>query len=49
MKMGKSTDYILCLEMQEKKSRVMYVGHENNGFDISPEGAGVLKNVLDNQ
>ncbi|PIC57047.1 hypothetical protein CSV80_11305 [Sporosarcina sp. P12(2017)] len=32
-----------------EKSRVMYVGHEQNGFDISPEGTEVLKKLMDKQ
>lgn len=32
-----------------EKSRVMYVGYEDNGFDISPEDTKVLKDILENQ
>lgn len=39
----------LVLGNTGEESRVMYVGHENNGFDISPEGTDILKGVLDNQ
>lgn len=31
-----------------EKSSVIYVGHENSGFDISPENGEVLKDILDN-
>lgn len=33
----------------EEKSRVMYVGHEQNGFEISPESTESLKSLLDKQ
>ena len=32
-----------------EKSRVMYVGHENTGFDLSAQNTDVLKGILDNQ
>ena len=31
-----------------EKSRVMYVGNENNGFDISPEDTKILRGILEN-
>ncbi|MCG1029396.1 hypothetical protein J5S49_13950 [Virgibacillus halodenitrificans] len=46
---GETHGLHLVLGYAGEKSRVMYVGHENNGFDISPEGTEVLKDVLDNQ
>ncbi|WP_060678635.1 hypothetical protein [Virgibacillus halodenitrificans] len=46
---GETHGLHLVLGNAGEKSRVMYVGHENNGFDISPEGTEVLKDVLDNQ
>ena len=46
---GETHGLHLVLGNAGEKSRVMYVGHENNGFDISPEGTEVLKGVLDNQ
>jgi len=38
----------LLLGNTGEKSRVMYVGHENNGIDISPEDTKVLGSILDN-
>lgn len=32
-----------------EKSRVMYVGHENTGFDLSAQDTDVLRGILDNQ
>ena len=45
---GETHGLHLVLGSTGEKSRVMYVGHENNGFDISPEGTKVLRGVLDN-
>ncbi|MFD2923147.1 hypothetical protein ACFS6F_05205, partial [Halobacillus naozhouensis] len=39
----------LVLGKTGEKSRVMYVGHENNGFDISPKDTKILRGMLDNQ
>lgn len=47
-KNGETHGLHLVLGKTGEKSRVMYFGHENNGFDISPEGTEVLKGVLDN-
>lgn len=38
----------LVLGNTREKSRVMYVSHEDKGFDISPEDTKVLRGVLDN-
>lgn len=46
---GETHGLHLVLGNTGEKSRVMYVGHENNGFDISSEDTKVLKEVLDNQ
>lgn len=46
---GETHGLHLVLGNTGEKSRVMYVDHEKNGFDISPEGTEVLKGVLDNQ
>lgn len=39
----------LVLGGKGEKSRVMYVGNENNGFDITPEDTEVLSEMLENQ
>lgn len=43
-------DHLLHLVLGNtgEKSRVMYVGHENNGFDISPEDTKILRSILSN-
>ncbi|MYL57579.1 hypothetical protein GLW20_08680 [Virgibacillus halodenitrificans] len=46
---GETHGLHLLLGNTREKSRVMYVGHENNVFDISPEGTKVLKGLLNNQ
>jgi major membrane immunogen (membrane-anchored lipoprotein) len=46
---GETHGLHLVLGNTGEKSSVMYVGHENNSFDISPEGTKVLRSVLDNQ
>ncbi|MYL58245.1 hypothetical protein GLW20_12085 [Virgibacillus halodenitrificans] len=46
---GETHGLHLVLGNTREESRVMYVGHENNVFDISPEGTKVLRGVLDNQ
>ncbi|PIC85927.1 hypothetical protein CSV72_11285 [Sporosarcina sp. P20a] len=46
---GENHGLHLVLGNTGEKSRVMYVGNENSGFDISPEGTKVLRDVLDNQ
>lgn len=45
---GETHGLHLVLGNTGEKSRVMYVGHENNGFDISPEGTKGLRGVLNN-
>jgi uncharacterized lipoprotein YehR (DUF1307 family) len=37
----------LVLGNTGEKGRVMYVGHENNGFDISAKDTNVLRDILD--
>lgn len=32
-----------------EKSRIMYIGHEQNGFDISPQDTKILRDMLKNQ
>lgn len=39
----------LVLGNTGEKSRVMYVGHENTGFDLSAQDTDVLRGILDNQ
>lgn len=46
---GETNGLHLLLGSTEETSRVMYVGYENNGFDISSEDAKKLRNILENQ
>lgn len=46
---GETNGLHLVLGNTGEMSRVMYVGHENNGFDISPESTKEIRGVLDNQ
>ncbi|MEN1970649.1 hypothetical protein WMZ97_21725 [Lentibacillus sp. N15] len=39
----------LVVGSKGEKSRVMYVGHENNGFDISPEDTEKLREIIKGQ
>jgi len=39
----------LILGNEGEKSRVMYVGHENNGFDIPSEDTKILREIIKNQ
>lgn len=46
---GETHGLHLVLGDTGEKSRVMYVGHENNCFDISPKDTKVLRDILDNR
>ena len=39
----------LVLENTGKKSRIMYIGHEQNGFDISPGDTKILRDILEHR
>lgn len=45
-KNGETHGLHLSLGDSGKKSRIMYIGHENNGFDISPEDTDILRAML---
>lgn len=46
---GETHGLHLVLGNTGETSRIMYIGHEDNGFDIYSEDTKVLKEMLDNQ
>jgi len=46
---GETHGLHLVLGKTGEKSRIMYIGHEQNGFDIPPEDTKILREMLENQ
>lgn len=46
---GETHGLHLDLGTPGEKSRIMYIGHENNGFDVSPEDTETLREIVDDQ
>lgn len=46
---GETHGLHLVLGNTGEKSRIMYIGHEQNGFDISPKDTKLLRDMLVNQ
>ncbi|WP_240378196.1 hypothetical protein [Bacillus piscicola] len=48
-KNGETHGLHLVLGNTGEKSRIMYIGHELNGFDISPKDTNYLRDMLEGQ